>query len=80
MIEPIRLSLGQADKRPNGHIRMEIRDPDEKPVGVLVDDPEAGDFRAVLYGTTISMRAFKKHELLILCGLWLAYEKDIGIP
>jgi len=78
VIEPIRLSLGRADKRPNGHIRMEIRDPDEKLVGVLVDDPQAGDFRAVLYGTAISMRGFKKHELLILCGLWLAYEESMN--
>lgn len=65
---------GIADKR------HPILNEDEVEVGVAFSDESAGTHKAHLFGDDLWFTSFRINKLLVVCGLWLAYQESVKIP
>lgn len=72
--EPMPLRLGEPQVG-LAITKMGVFDPDGEEVGLFMDDQVRNIYLVTIYGTPITVRSFRKDEVLEVAGLWLAYQK-----
>ena len=70
---PLRYGDPEGEKRK----RHPILNEDDKEVGATFSDEEAVTHYAMLYGEELRFTSFRINKLLVICGLWLAYQESI---